>query len=273
LRIGRLWFCSKSFKVNQIRIKVNTERKLLKLLVSPIDEKEALEAVAGGADIIDVKNPKEGALGAGFPWIIKRIREVTPKRLEVSCTLGDLPNLPGSVALAALGAASTGVNYIKASLHGIKTPAEAVYLIENVVKAAKTYNSSIMVAATGFADAKRIGSVNPLLIPQIAHQAGADIAMLDTAVKDGQNLLNFLKQELLKAFVDEAHSYDLKAALAGSLKKENLPALCGLSVDIIGVRGAACTGGDRVNGRITKEKVAELVQIVHKAKLQLSTGF
>ena len=241
--------------------------------MSPIDEKEALEAVAGGADIIDVKNPKEGALGASFPWVIKRIREVTPKRLEVSCTLGDLPNLPGSAALAALGAAATGVNYIKCSLYCVKTQAEAVYLIKNVSKAAKEYNSSIKIAAAGFADAERVGSVNPLLIPLITHEAGADIAMLDTAVKDGQNLLNFLKPDQLKAFVDDAHRMGLKAALAGSLKKENLPALCGLGVDIIGVRGAACTGGDRVNGRITMEKVAELVQIVHKAKLQRSAGF
>ncbi len=51
----------------------------MKLLISPMNENEALEAIAGGADIIDVKNPKEGALGANYPWIIKRIKEVTPK--------------------------------------------------------------------------------------------------------------------------------------------------------------------------------------------------
>ncbi len=79
----------------------------MKLLVSPVDEEEALEAVAGGADIVDVKNPAEGALGAGFPWVIRRIRDIVPQRLEVSCTLGDLTNLPGSAALAAFGAAST----------------------------------------------------------------------------------------------------------------------------------------------------------------------
>ena len=245
---------------------------MLKLLVSSVDVGEALEAVAGGADIIDVKNPKEGALGASFPWVIRRIREVTPKGLEVSCTLGDLPNLPGSVALAALGAAATGVDYIKCSLYGVRTHAEAVYLIKNVVKAAKDHNSAIKIAATGFADADAIGSVNPLLIPQITQEAGADIAMLDTAVKDGKNLLNYLKPDQLKAFVDEAHSYGLQAALAGSLKKENLPTLCALGVDIIGVRGAACTGGDRVNGRIKKEKVHELVQIIQNAKLKSKTG-
>ncbi len=185
-----------------------------------------------------------------------------------------MPNLPGSVALAALGAASTGVNYIKASLYGVKTKEEAVYLIRNVVKAVRDYNSSIMVVVAGFADADRVGSVNPLMVPQIAKEAQADIAMLDTAVKDGKNLLNFLRIDELKWFVDEAHNCGLKAALAGSLRKENLCTLCALGVDIIGVRGAACTGGDRVNGYVTKEKVADLVQIVQGAKqLQGSAVF
>jgi (5-formylfuran-3-yl)methyl phosphate synthase len=241
-------------------------------LVSPIDEKEALEAIAGGADIIDVKNPKEGALGASFPWVIKRILEVTPKKLEVSCTLGDLPNLPGSVALAALGAASTGVNYIKVSLYGERTLQEAVCLMKSVVRATRECNPKVKVVATGFADADRVGSVNPRLIPQIAHEAEADVAMLDTAVKDGKNLLNYLRSDQLKAFVDEAHSCRLQAALAGSLKKERLPLFCGLGVDIIGVRGAACVGGDRVNGRITKEKVSELAQIVRNAEKQRSSA-
>jgi uncharacterized protein (UPF0264 family) len=38
--------------------------------------------------------------------------------------------------------------------------------------------------------------------------------------------------------------------------------LCALEPDIIGVRGAACVGGDRVKGRITEERVRKLVQIV-----------
>ena len=80
----------------------------MKLLISPMNEKEAQEAIAGGADIIDVKNPAEGALGANYPWVIRRIREITPKNLEVSCTIGEVGNHPGAVSLAALGAASLG---------------------------------------------------------------------------------------------------------------------------------------------------------------------
>jgi uncharacterized protein (UPF0264 family) len=240
----------------------------LKLLISPKDEKEAAEAIAGGADIIDVKNPKEGALGANFPWIIKRIREITPKNIEVSCTLGDVPNLPGAMSLAALGAATTGVDYIKAGLYGLKTEEDAVYLTRSVTRAVRDFDSSIKVVITGYADASRVGSVNPMLIPDITHKAQADIAMIDTAVKDGKNLFTFLTINQLRSFVDAAHDHGLKAALAGSLKKEDLPAVYALGADVVGLRGAACTHGDRVDGRITRETVRELVEVVRRIEKQ-----
>jgi uncharacterized protein (UPF0264 family) len=238
----------------------------LKLLISPKNEKEAVEAVAGGADIIDVKNPKEGPLGANFPWIIRRIRQVTPANIEVSCTVGEVPNLPGSMALASLGAAATGVNYIKAGFCGLKTLEEAVYLMRNVTKAAKEYNPAIKVVASGYADASRVSTVDPLLVPEIAYEAKADIAMLDTAIKDGKSLFTFLTKSQLRSFVDAAHSYGLKVALAGSLQKEDLPEVYALGADVAGVRAAACTLSDRVNGQITKEKVQELAEIVKRAE-------
>ena len=227
---------------------------------------EAVEAIAGGADIIDVKNPKEGPLGANFPWVIRHIRQVTPANIEVSCTLGEAPNRPGSMALASLGAATTGVNYIKAGLYGLKTLEDAVYLMQSVTKAAKEYNSSIKVVASGYADANRISTVEPLLVPEIARESQADVAMLDTAIKDGKTLFTFLTKSQLQCFVDAAHSYGLKAALAGSLQKEDLPAVYALGADVVGLRGAACTLSDRVNGQITREKVQELVKIVKHAE-------
>lgn len=243
----------------------------MKLLISPLNEKEASEAIAGGADIIDVKNPQEGALGANFPWVIKRIREITPKNIKVSCTLGEIPNLPGSISLAALGAASLGVDYIKVGLYGFKTPEEAVFLLQNVNKAAKECNPKIKVVATGYADAERIGALDPMLIPEIASKAQVDLAMIDTAIKDGKNLFNFLTVKQLEKFVDEAHKLGLEAALAGSLRKQDLPMLYDLGADVAGLRGAACTNNDRVSGQITRKLVQELVETVKQAENQAST--
>jgi uncharacterized protein (UPF0264 family) len=223
----------------------------------------------GGADIIDVKNPKEGPLGASFPWIIKRVRELAPDGIEVSCTLGDVSNFPGTVSLAALGAASIGVNYVKVSLQGLQTKEDAIFMMQNVVRSVHDYNPSIKVAAAGFADAYRVKSVDPLLVPEIASESKSDIAMIDTGLKDGKNLLDFLNMGKLKEFLDKTHGYGLKAALAGSLRKEDLQKISLLGVDIIGLRGAACSNGDRVHGQITREKVHELSEIIKKAQKQI----
>jgi len=236
-----------------------------------MNEKEASEAIAGGADIIDVKNPEEGALGANFPWVIKRIKEITPKNIHVSCTLGEVPNLPGSISLAALGAASLGVDYIKVGLYGFKEPKEATYLLQNINRAAKEYNSNIKVVAVGYADAERIGAIYPLLIPEIAHNAQVDVAMIDTAIKDGKNLFSFLTNKQLEKFVNSTHKFGLEAALAGSLKKQDLQTVYKLGADIAGSRGAACTNNDRVKGQITEKRVRELVKALKKAEMRVNT--
>jgi hypothetical protein len=215
-----------------------------------------------------VKNPKEGALGASFPWTIRHIREIALGHVEVSCTIGDLPNLPGSVSLAALGAAATGVDYVKVGLGGVKTKSDAVFLLRSAVKAAKDYDSAVKIVAAGYADAERAGSINPLLVPEVADKADADVAMVDTAVKDGGNLFTFLSNEQVKRIVDDAHDRGLQTALAGSLKKEHLPDVNALRADIVGLRGAACRNGDRLNGIVTREAVQELADIVKNLRAQ-----
>ena len=234
------------------------------LLISPINTAEAHEAITGGADIIDVKNPKEGSLGANFPWVIKKIRDLTPKDTLVSATLGDVPYKPGTVSLAALGAAVSGADYIKVGLYGTKSYDEALEVMKNVVKTVKDYNEDAITVASGYADAHRVGAVDPMEIPKIAADAGADVAMIDTAVKDGKTLFDFMDDEKIREFNHEIHNNGLKSALAGSIKKEQLKRLYELKCDVVGIRGAACIGGDRNSGRIHRSAVIQLKEMIDK---------
>jgi len=234
----------------------------LLLLISPINTQEAREAIDGGADIVDVKNPKEGSLGANFPWVIRNIREITPKNMKVSATLGDVPYKPGTVALAAAGAIVSGADYIKVGLYGTTNYSEALEVMENVVKTVDEFNSDAIVVAAGYADAHRVGAVDPMEIPKIAADSGSDLAMVDTAVKDGKTLFDFMNEETLSQFTEQTHEYGLKSALAGSVTEEQLPILAELGCDVVGIRGAACIGGDRNSGSIHHEAVARLKQIV-----------
>lgn len=232
------------------------------LLISPINTEEAHEAIEGGADIIDVKNPKEGSLGANFPWVIKNVREMTPKDMLVSATLGDVPYKPGTVSLAALGASVSGADYIKVGLYGTKNYDEALEVMKNVVKTVNDYNEDAIVVASGYADAHRVGAVDPMEIPKVAADSGADLAMVDTAVKDGKTLFDFMDEEKITKFNDAIHDYGLKSALAGSVKKDQLQSLYNLGTDVVGIRGAACVGGDRNSGKIHRSAVMELKKMI-----------
>ena len=88
----------------------------MRLLVSPMNMEEAHAALAGGADILDVKNPKEGSLGANFPWVIRSVADLAGGRVPVSATIGDLEFKPGTASLASLDSASSGADYVKAGL-------------------------------------------------------------------------------------------------------------------------------------------------------------
>ncbi|UGQ11916.1 (5-formylfuran-3-yl)methyl phosphate synthase [Yinghuangia sp. ASG 101] len=228
------------------------------LLISPDSVEEAIDCAKAAEylDIVDVKKPDEGSLGANFPWVIREIRDVVPAGTPVSATVGDVPYKPGTVAQAALGAVVSGAAYIKVGLYGCATPTQAVDVMRGVVRAVKDHSPDALVVASGYADAHRIGCVNPLALPDIAARAGADAAMLDTAIKDGTRLLDHVPVDACEEFVRRAHDAGLLAALAGSVKAVDLAVLTRIGTDIVGVRGAVCDGGDRNAGRIRPELVA-----------------
>jgi (5-formylfuran-3-yl)methyl phosphate synthase len=227
----------------------------LRLLVSVVDAGEAREAAAAGADIVDVKNPAEGSLGAPAPAVIADIRAAVPAELPVSAAIGDMPNLPGTAALAALGAAHSGAAFVKVGLWGASTEAEAVALLRAVRDAAP----EAAVVAGAYADARRVphAPLAPELLPRVARAAGADVCLLDTAVKDGHGLLDWLSPDALTSLVDEAHELGLEVALAGALRAEDLPVVGATGADIVGVRSAACADGRR-SGALDPSRVRAL---------------
>jgi hypothetical protein len=233
----------------------------VKLLVSVVSEKEVAQAVEGGADIIDVKNPAEGALGANFPRVIRLARKITPPELEVSATIGDVPNLPGTVSLAALGAAVCGVQYVKVGILGPRTPKDAVFLLREACRAVHACCSSTRIIAAAYADAHKVNALPPLSLPAVAAEAGADGCLLDTAVKGDGTLLTNLSDGQLHDFVGRCRGANLLCGLAGSLGVEDIAHVCKFGADLIGVRTAAC-GGDRVTGVVDSLCVRRLKALI-----------
>ncbi len=230
----------------------------MKLLVSPQNTAEAIECVRGEADIIDVKNPVEGSLGANFPWIIKEIREIVPEHIPISATLGDIPYKPGTVALAALGAARSGASYVKVGLFGTKNKDEAIEVMKAVTKTISKFSLPVEVVAAGYAEGKEIGCINPLLIPEIAHESKTHFAMIDTYnKKNGKSIFDLLDFEDLTHFIQTARKWNIGVALGGSITLKHIPTLKRLKPDIVGIRGAVCDDQDRIKGKIRAELILD----------------
>jgi len=225
----------------------------VQLLVSVTDAREAREAVRGGANIIDVKDPAAGALGAASADALREVRRATPVDLPVSAALGDGPFDPAGAARAAAVAAQCGAVFVKLGLRATS----AAQALEAVRAARAGLPGAARLIVAGFADFARAGSPHPLDLPALAEAAGAQGCLLDTAVKDGLGLLRWLDLAVLGSFVDACRSRGLRSALAGSLQPADLALLARVSPDIVGVRGAACVG-DRVSGRVRADRVAAL---------------
>ncbi len=228
----------------------------MKLLISPINPEEAIAAYEGGADIVDVKNPKEGSLGANFPWVIRSVKESINSKKPISATIGDFNFKPGTASLAALGAAVAGADYIKVGLYDVQTEEQALEMLTNITRSVKDYNPDLKVVASGYSDYERINSINPQLLPAIGAKAGVDVVMVDTGIKDGRSTFEFMDEEELTKFTTAIRAVGLESAIAGTLKFEDLPVLKRIQPDIIGVRGMVC-GGDR-NSCIKAELVDKL---------------
>ena len=125
-----------------------------------------------------------------------------------------------------------------------------------VKRAFEGFYLSPKIVAAGYAEGESIGSIDPKLIPLIGAEAKSEYVMIDTYNKKNQKtLFDHLSQTDLANFIKEAKEYHLGVALGGSLQITHLPLLKKLLPDIIGIRGAVCEKGDRLNGEIKAELI------------------
>ncbi|MGD1004270.1 MAG: (5-formylfuran-3-yl)methyl phosphate synthase [Methanoregulaceae archaeon] len=227
----------------------------MQLLVSPSNIDEARRSIA--ADIIDVKKPSEGSLGANFPWVIKEIKSFTEK--PVSAAIGDFTYKPGGASLAAYGAAHAGADYIKIGL-AFDGANRASDVISAVVKAVKDEFPKKYVVIAAYSDYKRMGTISPFEMAPIAADLGADVVMVDTGIKDSKSTFEFMNEKDLKLFTSKNADLGLKTALAGSLGFADIVTLKRINPDIIGVRGMVC-GGDR-NATIQEDLIATALAMI-----------
>jgi (5-formylfuran-3-yl)methyl phosphate synthase len=231
----------------------------MRLLVSVANTEDAAAAVAGGADIIDAKDPTTGALGAVSLSMFAEIRATVAGLRPISAALGDAGDEAG-VERIVRDYAVAGASFVKIGFDGVSSRTRVSVLITAAMHGAADHTGVVAVA---YADADRAAGLDARVIVDAAAHAGAAGVLLDTADKHGPGLRALMTPAALACWVAVAHDAGLRVALAGQLTLDDLDYVKDAGADIVGVRGAACEGGRR--GRVTADKVRLLQLAVRRS--------
>lgn len=215
-------------------------------------------ALEGGAAVIDVKEPARGSLGMADPKVIQEIVEVASPLRPVSAALGELcewnedrrQSLPDGLTYAKIGFSGLG--------RDSALPAKAR---EFCARLGLTPKKCI---AAGYADWQRAGSPPPDEVVKAAIDWGWTGVLLDTWIKDGRSLDEWVDIEHLSRLREQCRKNGLSFALAGSLNAECIRRLLVVGPDLFAVRGAACRGGKR-EAAIDPAAVRSLAQLLNGA--------
>jgi dihydroneopterin aldolase len=199
-------------------------------LASVRDKAEAEILRNTRADIIDLKEPARGALGALDLDTTREIVSFIAGRVPASATIGDLPMQPDTISAAVLERAACGVDYVK---FGLFPDGDARACLEALCPVAQRVRLIVVL----FAD--RLPYFDAVAR---AAAMGAAGVMLDTAGKSAGSLLDHLDHREIANFITHAKAHRLMVGLAGSLTADDVLELLPLAPDLIGFRGALCHG-------------------------------
>jgi uncharacterized protein (UPF0264 family) len=231
----------------------------MRLLVSVRSAAEATVALAGGADIIDAKEPSRGSLGPVSPETLEQILERIPAEYTVIGALGDVATVADVRERIHSTPRSKHLTYLKLGFAGVSNPDAVRRILRAASKAAADRGSSRIVAVA-YADAVFARSAPPPLICRASVEAGVAGILLDTYLKNGGNLLDWISLEQLRELIGSARAAGLLTALAGGLGAEHLATVCEAEPDIVGFRGEVCNNGRR--GDLTEYKVRLLRRLI-----------
>lgn len=233
-----------------------------RLLVSVRDAAEAHAAIAGGAEVIDVKEPSAGSLGRASSVAMQAVADV----------VGQTPSIPCSVALGELSdvlverqeiVIPSAVRWVKLGLSGCAGQPE---WSQRWFDWRATFETSAAWIAVAYVDADRAEapSVNDVLTAAI--DTGCAGLLLDTYCKTSGTLLDCMAIPQLRAMTQQARSAGLMIAFAGRVQLDDLPTLIELQPDLIAVRSAVCRDQNR-SASIDAAMVAEFRQAMHAASI------
>lgn len=234
-----------------------------KLLVSVRDVEEAVDALAGGAGIIDVKDPTRGSLGRVDEQVLSAIAVALasdPSKTMMSAALGEVSDsshadgywIPDEVRFGKLG---------------LSRLAGDNRWLERWVALRKAYElvrgKTLDWVAVIYAD--EVAAQSPSGDEIIAAAAETDCVgvLVDTWSKREGTLLDLAPVSKLAEWTERVHENGMFFAVAGRLSQNDLSRLYDVDTDVIAVRSAVCQGQNR-KARVETTRVAELLREINR---------
>lgn len=216
--------------------------------VSSMHEAELVRSV--GADVIDLKNPDRGALGAVDLHIAQSITAMIGNETTLSATIGDLPLYAADLEDAVIRMHACGVDIVKVGAFDKSLSPFALSALDRLtdrkIRIVLVFFAEFFPVQVDFGKLKSTGITG---------------VMLDTCEKAGGSLREKLDDETLAEFVSNAKRAGLISGLAGSLTREDIPPLLRINPDYLGFRGALCKQHNR-NMHIDSMKVTEIRKLI-----------
>lgn len=231
----------------------------MQLLVSVQSVEEARIARAGGADIIDAKQPARGALGPVTPVVLAGIRAALPAGVPVSAALGEVASV--AEVRAVLAGVPAGLAFVKLGFPRSADAAMVEALLREAVTRAELLPGAPSVMAVAFADRVSAGDLPLPAWAALVARSGAHGLLVDTASKGRGTLRDYVAADELRLLGAALGERGLLYALGGSLGAEDVPLARAAGADVLGVRGAVTTGAR--TAPIDGGRVAELAARVH----------
>ena len=203
------------------------------LLVSVRNGQEARLALEGGADLIDVKEPNRGALGAADPAIWADVLCAVAGAVPTSVALGEVSQAgePADIdTLARFQFAKWGLAHSRRHADWLPRWTERLGRLP----------PGVIPVAVVYADWQRAASPRPEQIIEAAAGLRCGVVLFDTFDKQHGGLLDHLSYQELGHLTDQARQAGLRVVFGGGLCRMTIPQVLSLQPDYVAVRGAAC---------------------------------
>ncbi len=227
------------------------------MLISVMNLEETALAIQSSPDILDMKNPRQGALGALSVSELAEIVAFVNGRTVTSATIGDLPMDPDHLVPAVEAMAETGVDIVKVGFF------QQGNLMSCIEALSHFKPRGVHIVAVMMAD-----QLQDMSLIRPMSEAGFLGVMLDTAQKNGKSLTDYMALPDIAEFVRVSSAVGLKTGLAGSLQSTHVPVLSALLPDYLGFRGAVCAQGSRIMG-LDKFKIDALRDLLQKYNISM----